>query len=82
MGNAPSAPSRSQSASRRDVTKRAATQVQWGWEFQGGRAVPKVKRQTTPKPKRPLLRKLPSDNYDWWIFNPDISSAKRRNINS
>lgn len=57
MGNAPSRRTRQ-------------PQQHWNWEFKNGRAdiVPKKK---THQPKKPLFKKQVSNNYNWWIFNPD-----------
>jgi len=53
-------------------SKAKPKQQQWAWEFKDGRAYIKPRGQATAKaPPRPLFRKQPSDNYEWWIFNPD-----------
>lgn len=57
MGNAPSAPNKKKPTA-------------WEWEYKNGRMQVKP-RAPGAAPKRSLLRKQPSDNYNWWIFNPD-----------
>lgn len=49
----------------------------WNWEFKDGRAQIKPRKAAAP-PARPLFRKQPSDNYDWWIFNPDPPKNRGR----
>ena len=77
MGNAASG----QAGNRKKRTQQSA----WNWEFKDGRAQikPRAAAGRKAQPPRPLFRKLPSDNYDWWIFNPDppkrSNSGKRRN---
>lgn len=67
--------SRSRTPNRGSPSPPAAARGRWAWDFKDGRAVP---RYTAPaggagaaEPPRPLFRRLPSDNYDLWIFNPD-----------
>lgn len=64
MGNAPSQPKRQNSRRRAPAAQQA-----WGWEYRNGRMVPKA--VGAPAKKRPLFKKQPSNNYNWWIFNPN-----------
>lgn len=50
---------------------RQQRQQAWGWEFKDGRAQIKPRQGGGQAGSRPLFKKQPSDNYDWWIFNPD-----------
>lgn len=43
----------------------------WTWEYKNGRAQPRYVQPKKSLKKRPLFKKLPSNNYNWWIFNPD-----------
>jgi hypothetical protein len=64
---------------------RAGAARRWDWELRDGRLQPKA-RGGAAAPKRPLFRKQPSDNYNWWIFNPDpprrTNSGRRRSSSS
>lgn len=53
-------------------------QQQWGWEFKDGRAQIKARGPAAAGKPRPLFKKQPSDNYDWWIFNPNANKRKTR----
>ena len=64
MGNAPSS-----QAPKRKSSRRAPPQQAWGWEYRNGRMVPKARAVSAQK--RPLFKKQPSNNYNWWIFNPN-----------
>lgn len=70
MGNAPS------SSGNRKRSKQQQQQ-RWNWDFKNGRA--QIKPRGAAKAQRPLFVKRPSDDYDWWIFNPD--SNRRRSNN-
>lgn len=59
MGNTNSQPT------RRQTPKRKAPQ-QWQWEYKNGRA--HLKPHAPAPRKRPLFKKQPSNNYDWYIF--------------
>jgi hypothetical protein len=65
MGNAPS----------RKRTPEAA----WNWNFKNGRAAIKPRVKAPAAKPRPLFKKMPSDDYNWWIFNPD--PPRRPSIN-
>lgn len=64
MGNVASSQPKRQRSSRRQPAQQA-----WGWEYKNGRMVPKARAASTKK--RPLFKKQPTNNYDWWIFNPN-----------
>lgn len=59
MGNAPSS-----QAPKRKSSRRAPPQQAWGWEY-------RTKARAVSAQKRPLFKKQPSNNYNWWIFNPN-----------
>lgn len=63
MGNAPSS-----------SKKRPA----WNWNFKNGRAQIKPRAAAAKPAPRPLFKKLPSDDYDWWIFNPEPRKTPSR----
>jgi hypothetical protein len=65
MGNAHSA------------TGQRRPQQKWAWEYRNGRYQPKAVAAVTTKPKLKWV-KQPSDNHDWWIFNPN----RKNNSNS
>lgn len=46
----------------------------WNWDFSSGR--PQMKPRTKPVARRPLFKPQPSDDYNWWIFNPDPPKKK------
>lgn len=64
MGNAPSATDRS----------RGRQPQKWGWEYRNGRYQPKPVGAAAA-PARLKWAKQRSDNYDWWIFNPDRNNS-------
>ncbi len=51
----------------------------WDWEYKNGRMVPKARRATTssPQPSRPLFRRQRSNNYNWWIGNPNVNLRRQ-----
>lgn len=71
MGNAPSS-----SREKRPPSQR------WNWNWSSGRPVPVMRRGGTkaaPR-KRPLFKRQPSNDYDWWIGNPNRrNNSNRRN---
>ena len=78
MGNVASNTNQRTNQRRRAATKRRPTQ-QWAWNFKDGRAYvkPAPARRSGSRggaasaARRPLFKKQPSNNYDWWIFNPN-----------
>lgn len=71
MGNAPSAPQ-----------KKKSQKQKWEWEHRNGRMQVKP-RAAKPKPKpRSIWLEPKANDYNLWIFNPNLSSKKRRSVNS
>ena len=48
--------------------------TQWDWEYKNGRMQPKAR--VAHRPQRPLFKKQPTNNYDWWIFNPNAKKKR------
>lgn len=80
MGNAPSSTQSGRSTQSARSTRSAAAnrkqQTEWDWEYRNGRLQPKAR--VTQRPQRPLFKKQPSNNYEWWIFNPNSNKRSRR----
>ena len=55
--------------------KSRAPQPKWNWNFSSGRPVPKYRARA--QPNRPLFKRQPSDDYNWWIGNPEPRRPKR-----
>ena len=53
----------------RQKKKKAPAVAMWGWELKNGVMQPKALKQ--PVKPRPLFKRQASDNYNWWIGNPD-----------
>jgi len=73
MGNAVSSGN-----SHRGKRRPQQQQQRWNWDFKDGQAKIKPRAAAKKQTKRPLFLKQPSDNYNWWIFNPDPPSERRR----
>lgn len=69
MGNA-------SSATGRRKKKKSAPTPAWHWEFEDGRA--QVKPVATASPKRPLFRRQPSDNFNWYIMGEEAAAKRKR----
>ena len=72
MGNTLSSTRRRQSRRSSGTT----TQTVWDWEFRNGRLQPKP-RKTVKTQHRPLFKRQPSNNYNWWIFNPNTPKKSK-----
>lgn len=67
-----------QSSKKQQSHKKASRK--WDWEYKNGRMVPKARRPTTSShsaPSRPLFRRQRSNNYNWWIGNPNVNLRRQ-----
>lgn len=51
------------------VSANASKKKKWEWEHKDGRLVPKYTK--AQQQHRPLFKRQPSDDMDWWIGNPE-----------
>lgn len=56
----------------------SSSKRQWNWEYRNGRANLVFKQPKKSLPKKPLFKKQASNDYDWWIFNPDPPKKNRK----
>lgn len=54
---------------------RARAKPQWEWDVKNGRMQPRA--VSTAPPRRPLFKKQPNDDYDWYIFKNTGPKARK-----